>query len=566
VHHLVPGWLAAMRARACWWLWRLTGRHGLAGRIYALIRGRAWAWAGLLVVLPDRVEALEDRTMRGTSARGSPGRALEAPAGSRRALAGLAAVPREHALFCSVLLLAAIVRLVVVLGYPPALWFFDSLPYVHAVLPLSPNRVRPIGYSYFLALLEPFHSVWLVTAAQAVMGLAMGTAVYAVLRRYKLPASAAVPAAVPVLLSAHELQIEHYVLSDTLFGLLVTLAVVIVLWWPVPPTWVCGLAGLVLAWATLDREQGVLLPIPFGLFLCVRLARRVPVRQVLTALVAMCVTLALPLLVYAWWFEQSNGSFQLTSGTGVFLYSRVSTFAECSVIKPPADERWLCISTPPAKRPGSIFYAWSATSPINVKPPGGWAFDSQVDSLATNFARRAIDAQRGAYLTAVWHSIADNFEPAFMGSQAWYSEKQYMFPAATPESLRALARANRELPYYQAGYVYDGRRDPSTRIVRPFAGWIQAYQRFVVLPGPLLGLIVLAGLAGIAFAWRRLGGPALLPWLTGAVLIVTPAATANYGARYVVASIPAFCIAAAIGLKDIIDWVAEPDERPEPVS
>jgi hypothetical protein len=101
-------------------------------------------------------------------------------------------------------------------------------------------------------------------------------------------------------------------------------------------------------------------------------------------------------------------------------------------------------------------------------------------------------------------------------------------------------------------------RDPSTRIVRPFSGWIRAYQRFVVLPGPLLGLIVLAGVAGIALAWRSLGGPALLLWLTGAILIVTPAATADYGARYLAASIPAFCIAAAIGGKEISDWLTGP--------
>ncbi len=94
--------------------------------------------------------------------------------------------------------------------------------------------------------------------------------------------------------------------------------------------------------------------------------------------------------------------------------------------------------------------------------------------------------------------------------------------------------------------------------MRPFAGWIQTYQRFVVLPGPLLGVTVLAGLAGTALAWRRLGGPALLPWLTGAVLIVTPAATTGYGARYLIASIPAFCIAAAIGLKEFRDWATAP--------
>jgi len=42
------------------------------------------------------------------------------------------------------------------------------------------------------------------------------------------------------------------------------------------------------------------------------------------------------------------------------------------------------------------------------------------------------------------------------------------------------------------------------------------------------------------------------------VLIVTPAATAGYGARYLIASIPAFCIAGAIGVKEISDWLAGP--------
>jgi hypothetical protein len=471
------------------------------------------------------------------------------------------AVAREHALFCCVLLVAAVVRVFVMLGYPPALWFSDSLPYVGAALKPSPYRYRPVGYSFFLALLEPFRSVGLVTAVQAVMGLAMGIAVYAVLRRYGIAGWGATLAAVPVLLSAYELQMEHFVLSDTLFGLLVTVAVMMVLWRPVPQVTGCALAGLVLGCGALDREQGILLPIPFGLYLCTQLARRVPVRQVLARMAAMFVTLAIPLLAYAWWFDQVNGSFQLTTSTGAFLYSRVSTFAECSVIKPPTDERWLCIPTPPGQRPNANFYAWSATSPINVRPPGGWEFDSQVNRLATNFALRAIEAQPAAYLRAVWNSTAENFRPQFEDSAAWYSERQYMFPAATPESLKALASANRELPYYLDGYIYNGGADPSTRIVRPFAGWIQAYQRFVVLPGPLLGLIALAGLAGMAMAWRHLGGPAQLPWLTGVVLIVTPAATTDYGARYLLASIPAFCIAGAIGMKGISDWATEPQAR-----
>jgi hypothetical protein len=529
-------------------------------RVCALIQGRrAWAQAGSA----GRPAGLRPAAGRPPGARsdssGEPGPgATQTPAGSGRVWAALVAVPREHALFCSVLLVAVIVRVIVVLGYPPALWFFDSLPYVRAALRPSPYRVRPVGYSFFLASLAPFHSVWLVTAMQAVMGLAMGIAVYVLLRRHGMAGGVATLAAVPVLMSVYELQMEHFVLSDTLFGLLVTIAVVMVLWQPVPPVWVCALAGLVLAWAALDRAEGFLLAIPFGLCLCTQLARRVSVPRLVTRMAAMYLTLAVPVLAYGWWFDQVNGSFGLTSSTGAFLYSRVSTFAECSVMNPPADERWLCIPAPPGKRPDSNFYAWSPSSPINVKPPGGSEVDPQVNSLATNFDLRAIEAQPAAYLKAVGQSITENFELQLVDSAAWFSQRNYEFPAATPESLRAFAAANSELSYYPDCYAYNGGRDPSTRMVRPFAGWIRAYQRFAVLPGPLLALMVLAGLAGVALAWRSLGGPALLPWLTGMVLIVTPAATADYGARYLLASIPAFCIAAAIGVKEISGWLAGP--------
>src|SRR5262249_46835458 len=147
-------------------------------------------------------------------------------------------------------------------------------------------------------------------------------------------------------------------------------------------------------------------------------------------------------------------------------------------------------------------------------------------------------------LRAVWNSTAENFAPQLKDSAAWFSQRQYKFFLVAPQSLRALARANRELPHYSDAAAINGGRDPSTRMVRPFAGWLQGYQRFVVLFGPLLGLTVLTGLVGTAMAWRRLGDPALLPWLTGGVLIVTPAATIGYGVRYVIASVPVFCIAA----------------------
>jgi hypothetical protein len=46
--------------------------------------------------------------------------------------------------------------------------------------------------------------------------------------------------------------------------------------------------------------------------------------------------------------------------------------------------------------------------------------------------------------------------------------------------------------------------------------------------------------------WRRLGGVGLLPWLVGALLIVLPPMTAGFSYRYVLAAVPAACLAAGL--------------------
>ena len=75
---------------------------------------------------------------------------------------------------------------------------------------------------------------------------------------------------------------------------------------------------------------------------------------------------------------------------------------------------------------------------------------------------------------------------------------------------------------------------------------LQFYQRYFYLRGTLLGLIVLIGAAGVLARWRRWGGLGLLPWLVGALMIVLPPMTAGFSYRYVLAAIPATCLAAGL--------------------
>jgi len=111
---------------------------------------------------------------------------------SRHRPAWRAAVSR-HRVFFVVLAFAAAIRVITMLGYPPAqLYWYDSFTYLETAIRMTPSGAfHPIGYPLLLRLLWPFHSVQLVAAVQHAMGLAIGVLVYALLRRWSLPGWAA---------------------------------------------------------------------------------------------------------------------------------------------------------------------------------------------------------------------------------------------------------------------------------------------------------------------------------------------------------------------------------------
>ena len=54
--------------------------------------------------------------------------------------------------------------------------------------------------------------------------------------------------------------------------------------------------------------------------------------------------------------------------------------------------------------------------------------------------------------------------------------------------------------------AYNNGRPAPTRAVQPYASWLVSYQRYVYLPGTLLGVILLAGLA-VMIVRRRVSAP-----------------------------------------------------------
>jgi hypothetical protein len=462
------------------------------------------------------------------------------PAVIRRCLAG-------NKLFALALIPAVLLRVDAELGYRWQSWFNDSFSYVSSAVSLTPETSRPSGYPVYLWLLSPFHSYFLVTASQHLMGLLVAVMIYALARRrFAAPAWVAVLATLPVLYDGFEIQLEHLVMTDTLFLFLAFAALTVLLWTPRPSWRACLAAGLLLGLSATVRSTGLALIPVFALYLLIRFLPGVAVggargrgwRALIAGLVACGVAFAVPVAGYEAWYKSAHGQFTMTESTGVFLYSRVMTFAECSRMTLPVDLLSLCTSAPPAQRPIAQAYIWGTASPLNRFPAP--KFSPTVNRLAEKFAVEAIEAQPLDYARAVWDDTARSFDwsrQVFPNGQTY---DEYLF------GFHSLSIPGSPYHGYSSPEAYYVRGNASTVVVDPFAKLIRVYQRYVWLPGTVYGLILLVGLAGVVLRWRRAGRDALLPWLCSVALIVAPAATAEFDYRYVTTAVPFACLAAAM--------------------
>jgi hypothetical protein len=174
--------------------------------------------------------------------------------------------------------------------------------------------------------------------------------------------------------------------------------------------------------------------------------------------------------------------------------------------------------------------------------------------MAEKFAREAILAQPVDYLRVVAHDTLHTFGWNRQPDPHNYYGNSPAFQFVSGETLDAL------IPWWTKPYpgdpsatkTYQARQDfggpglGKTRAVQPWQHLLQMYQRYFYLRGTLLGVIVLIGAAGVLARWRRWGGIALLPWLVGALMILLPPMTAGFSYRYVLAAVPASCLAAGL--------------------
>jgi hypothetical protein len=462
----------------------------------------------------------------------------------------------NNKLFAVVFAVGAALRLITMLGFPPAIWFGgDSVSYINSGLHMWPGTSRESGYGVMLAILHPFHSFFVVTLVQHLLGLLMGVLIYALLRhRYRLPAWGAALAAVPALLDVYMIQLEQEILADSTFTALCVAAIVLVLWWPDSqrPAWSLPAAGALLAIASAFWPVGLPLLI---LLLAYMIVRRIGWRATLATLVAG----AIPLLAYASWYDVRYHQFAFNSSNGVFLWSRTMSFADCAVIRPPADLRPLCPTQPVAARPSAPFYIWESNSPLLKIGTGPDKFSHYRNSMAQKFAIKAIEAQPLSFARTVldgwlltYHWDRPNVPSPAMASRYQFTTATQTQNALSGTTAQDLAAGKASL--HAAQRAYTGGSTADTREVQPFADIMIDYQKIFYLRGTMIGVLMLIGLGGVILAWRRdgfgrlrnWGGPALFPFVAGLTMQIVPPLTADFSLRYVVPTIPVACLTAAL--------------------
>jgi hypothetical protein len=494
----------------------------------------------------------------------------------------------EHKLFTGALAVGALLRLITSIGYPGALWFAgDSYVYVGAALRPEPNLSKITGYSFFLRLLLPFHSFTLVTGVQHVMGLLIAVMIYVLLRRNGVSKTWSAIATLPQLLDGYIIEDEHLVMAETVFTFLLMIALLLVLWQPRPRWWIALIAGLLVGAATVVRTEGAIMLAVLPLFLLLRGWAWKTLRGWAIAIV-FTVGALIPYGAYASWFHERYSGYNApiyatTESMGFYLWGRVSSFANCAVIKPTGEEAVVCPTKPIVDRDPPGNYIWNARYVHQDINSIGGPVSPEGNKVLTDFAVKAILAQPLDYVKTVVKDVMlsfgfpridypgpgttyyYNFHLHFTGTDPGTGKPYSLLPPTTKAWVSPLVTPKDSA--YDDWLNY-GHQAPGV-VNKVFAAPIALYQRLVFTYGPLFAVILLVGLGGLfSVTARRRGqgirsvlsaetllsvrlhwrprGTSMLPWITSVALLVFPIAIADFDYRYLIPVIPFAALAAGL--------------------
>jgi 4-amino-4-deoxy-L-arabinose transferase-like glycosyltransferase len=450
---------------------------------------------------------------------------------------------------CVVFLVGLALRLYFMHQWLPALIGFpDSSVYIvsarHGVF-FDPLRVD--GYAVFLKFLHALRPhLSFVIFVQHLMGLASGLLLFGAVRRaVRNEWVAFVPAAVVMLLGS-ELFLEHAVLTEPVFILLIdlTLYSIVRAWYG---SWVWSIvAGLALGAAAIVRTVGLEL-LPFLLVAMVVTAPGAMRPRLLRGLV-MLVLAGSVTFAYLAAHNNATGVFGFTSDGYFDLYGRVGPFADCSKFTPPRGTAFLCSKVPVKDRLGTSFWEFSPGSPAITRygpPEFGPPPKPGENSALKRFSIAAIEGQPLDYLHWVGRDLVRIVDPEFSTSPYGKHGVRDGLYGAAPEGLPDY--------YFTPANAYQLHIDiaeeyPGDGYVERNMSVLKAYERDTRIEGPLMAVLLLLMLAA-PFVTR---GPerraAFLFSSTAILLLVLPILVSQYDYRFTIPAFGPLTAAAAIAV------------------
>jgi hypothetical protein len=402
---------------------------------------------------------------------------------------------RRHGALLALLAAGAALRVVALVAIYPGIWFPDTNNYVRQVALQTLSVTRVGGYALAIAPFFHLGSAGALIIAQHVIGLGIGVAIYALLVHRGVPRPVALLAIVPAALDAYLIDIEHMIMSETVFHATVVGAIVVLLWKDEPGPVATGAAGLLLGYAAIVRSVAL----PFvAIFVVYLLVRRVGWRP----LVLFCAGWAVVTGAYVTVYHAQHGKYAFTQFGGRFLYAQVAPFADCAQLAGlPADERPLCPD--PRHRLTTNAYLWGHHSPIHGLPV-------LADARIGDFAMRVVRADPGRYLQMAGGDFAHFFAPGHPMGRNDYPVDTWQFPA---DPARWDGEGYRG-PIRPGSAIRHPRTLPS-QYINPMAGtprtntkasrFLHDYQRHAYTSGVLLAacaLLVLVALFRRRRGWR----------------------------------------------------------------
>jgi hypothetical protein len=491
---------------------------------------------------------------------------------------------RAGKVLIALLVVGTALRILAIVSWWPVTTTLGDGYELHTSNPFD-SKLHPAGYSSIMAVIGLVtRQVAATVLLQHLSGIASALLLWAATRRVTGSEWAALFPAGIVLLDPDFIFFEHSIMSESWFVLLISgglYASVRSLDQP-QPYWRWPLAaGVVLSLAVTIRTAALLMIPVVILAMLLRRPRSSGSRAVSAGAALGVLTGSLAILLA---FGIANATFGdrfgLGASPGWYLYSRAAQFADCSKFTPPDGTEVLCQSQPPAERGGTRFYLFSPFSPARMH----FGQIGSHDDLLRQWARRAILAQPGDYLTTFWDNLRGYWvpslspEPSMLSGDPWVLENgldpQLAFTNGFDEGLYEQAPASQDgahrplplnvaLPLVNETFsrslenFYD---DFAAQMRRPGLRFLRGWQRIVRFGATALSIATILTLLGLAFGTRRTRLGVLLFGVGGLSLLIAPSLTANFWARYTVPMAGPLVAAAAIAIVGIVR--ARPWHRP----